>query len=265
MFNPVNFFKYLRELQRQKVPTKKNMDSYEKLLWLSEFSLDQHCQLINHNVRIEQLDANWLIIRKPELPLMPKIPNFLKEWLSNFDQLNHALPERYEWLERKDEKGEAYREQFDASVDRLALWQELLGEWKQWQKICKQRERVYNQFFTWFQQMKREGEDYELLWGHGIFTWKHESGDIKRPFFVTPIEIDFNSNEGIFKIAPNRSRMRMEMEYLPLDVANREACFQLENEVQNKDIDVWDSKVLEDYGRRLINLIHEHYIVRPLN
>ena len=78
MFNPVNFFKYLRELQRQKVPTKKNMDNYEKLLWLSEFNLDQHCQLINHNVRTEQLDANWLIIRKPELPLMPKIPNFLK-------------------------------------------------------------------------------------------------------------------------------------------------------------------------------------------
>ncbi len=257
MFNPVNFFKYLRELQRQKVPTKKNMDNYEKLLWLSEFNLDQHCQLINHNVRTEQLDANWLIIRKPELPLMPKIPNFLKEWLSNFDQLNHALPERHEWLERKDDKGEVYREQFSASIDRLAFWQELLEEWRQWQKICKQRERVYNQFFTWFQQMKREGEDYELLWGHGIFTWKHESGDIKRPFFVTPIEIDFNSNEGIFKIAPNRSRMRMEMEYLPLDVANREACFLLENEVQNKDIDVWESKALEDYGRRLINLIHE--------
>ena len=126
MFNPVNFFKYLRELQRQKVPTKKNMDNYEKLLWLSEFNLDQHCQLINHNVRTEQLDANWLIIRKPELPLMPKIPNFLKEWLSNFDQLNHALPERHEWLERKDDKGEVYREQFSASIDRLAFWQELL-------------------------------------------------------------------------------------------------------------------------------------------
>ena len=81
------------------------------------------------------------------------------------------------------------------------------NEWKPWaQKVVKiyKANLLYDQLYALRFLLKNEGDSYELLWGHGLLTWKHGGvGTIYAPIFLTPLTLYFDASKRVIEISPD--------------------------------------------------------------
>ena len=81
------------------------------------------------------------------------------------------------------------------------------NEWKLWaeqvQKVYKAN-LLYDQLYALRLLLKNEGDNYELLLGHGVLTWQHQGvGTIYTPIFLTPLILDFDASKRTIEINPD--------------------------------------------------------------
>lgn len=81
------------------------------------------------------------------------------------------------------------------------------NEWEPWaqkaRKIYKAN-LLYDQLYALRLLLKNEGDSYELLWGHGLLTWKHGGvGAIYAPIFLTPLTLGFDPSKRVIEISPD--------------------------------------------------------------
>ena len=63
---------------------------------------------------------------------------------------------------------------------------------------------LYDQLYALRFLLKNEGDSYELLWGHGLLTWKHGGvGTIYAPIFLTPLTLYFDASKRVIEISPD--------------------------------------------------------------
>jgi very-short-patch-repair endonuclease len=81
------------------------------------------------------------------------------------------------------------------------------NEWKPWADQVKkiyQANLLYDQLYALRLLLKNEGDNYELLLGQGLLTWKHaQVGTIYAPMFLTPLTLDFDPSKRVIEISPD--------------------------------------------------------------
>lgn len=125
------------------------------------------------------------------------VPDSLKDWVTI---LPNKLPETI-----------SVRYEPDHWVDHPELAKLLDGytenDWKPWAEQVKKVYKanlLYDQLYALRLLLKNEGDNYELLLGHGVLTWQHQGvGTIYTPIFLSPLTLDFDASKRTIEINPD--------------------------------------------------------------
>ncbi len=133
------------------------------------------------------------------------------------------------------------------------------NEWKGWadkvQKIYKAN-LLYDQLYALRLLLKNEGDNYELLLGHGLLSWKNSSvGSIYAPIFLTPLTLDFDASKRTIEISPDPI-FRSFVEITPVSEMDNPAEVDLDkwmSAVNSNPFDFWHLETLKSQASTFLN------------
>lgn len=132
-------------------------------------------------------------------------------------------------------------------------------EWTPWaEKVRKtyHANLLYDQLYALRLLLKNEGDNYELLLGHGLLTWKHKAvGTIYAPVFLIPLAIDFDAGKRVIEISAD-PMFRGFVETAPLYEMDNPAEMDIiswTDAINANPFDFWHLESLKAQSRRLIN------------
>jgi len=137
-----------------------------------------------------------------------------KEFRKNFEQGDKVPASLIEWVTLSPNKlPEVIEFKYipDLWVEHPELEKLLSGytenEWKPWSKKVEKVYKanlLYDQLYALRLLLKNEGDNYELLLGQGVLTWKHKKvNSIYAPIFLTPLVLDFDASKRTIEISPD--------------------------------------------------------------
>lgn len=148
----------------------------------------------------ERIEDAWLRVyraTKMDAPLLPRsLQSKVKSWQN---------PEQTPVL---TEKGQKQKAEFQTWLDDV---------WRPWAKkaaAAKNTKKLYDHLFTLYNRLQDESDTIELAFAHGLLSWKTEKEEIARHLFVTPLELHFDPDEGIFSLYPTSKGTRFDVDWL---------------------------------------------------
>lgn len=126
-----------------------------------------------------------------------EVPDDLKEWVI----LNPSKPpEAIDTRLISDPWAEHLELQSMLSQYIENLWQ----PWSEKVKKIYKANLLYDELYALRILLKNEGDNYELLWGHGLLTWLHpQIGAIYTPVFLTHLTLNFDPAKRVIEISPD--------------------------------------------------------------
>lgn len=249
-------FEYLLALKNITVPVVRKLQDYkETYWWQKELPLGDGCHLMP---KIKGSEA-WLEVHKQEIKSAPKIPQVLAEWVKVQGDEPDQVPEMHVMLlQTRDGKQEEVA--FAADAERVSVWEKwLTEEWKPWtvENLSKiQIDRFYNELFALDQRLEREGDSVELVWGHGLLTWKVNNVQVYRSLFTTRVELLFDSKKGIFTLVPTSSGTVFELDMLTNnELQGLHELVSLEREIQEAGVNPWHQPVIHAFLQQLVKTL----------
>ncbi len=174
--------------------------------WIDEISpleIPKAKEKIARKVRFDQNSVRVMEFKKfrkefvQESLFKSTVPDVLVDWVVlSPNKLPEAIDERY------------IEEYFSDHPELASLLKDYIeNEWSPWaQKVIKiyKANLLYDQLYALRLLLKNEGDSYELLWGHGLLTWKHKGvGAIYSPIFLTPLTLNFIAEKRVIEISPD--------------------------------------------------------------
>lgn len=195
-----------------------------------EIKFNKYKKEYKQGASIPPLLNGWVVITPGQLPIKIQA-NYVDDYWSNHDELQRLL--------------EGYIE----------------NEWKPWSNKVRgiyAANALYDQLFALRQLLNNEGDNYELLLGHGLLTWRHENvGDIYSPIFMTPLVIDFDASKGIIEILPDQLyRGFVEISSLyEMESLNEFDLDKWASKINEKPFDFWHLESLKLQSKTLVNYL----------
>ncbi|MEY2195402.1 AAA domain-containing protein [Neobacillus sp. BF23-41] len=181
----------------------------------------------------------WFEVHKQEIPTVPQVPSELKKWVTKFDNPEQSPTVLEVLVIGIDEEEKEIMELFDEDPKRKTSYQQWIEEWEMWAAEASPKmkiQQLYTDLFTLYQRFEREGEDIELVCGHGLLQWKIDDKQISRHILVTKLEITFDAKKGIFHLLPTSKGTAMETDMLlHIDFPNATRVMKMENQIQELD------------------------------
>lgn len=135
------------------------------------------------------------------------------------------------------------------------------NEWKLWaEQVMKvyKANLLYDQLYALRLLLKNEGDNYELLLGHGVLTWQHQGvGTIYTPIFLSPLTLDFDASKRTIEINPD-PMFRNFVETSSLYETDNPAEMDLitwGDTINGNPFDFWHLETLKIQAQTLINYI----------
>lgn len=205
-------FQFFKAVEDRRTPIIADVRNHGWVMWLH--ALPQH-ELIQL-VRPCPDSGEWLTVTKPELSPCPNPSENLKGWLD--DGWDNPSIERPKVLkERIEKRGEDYvRIAFEADKNRLSLfseWNTKRNLWRERELPLRQVLAVWERMFSLQNDLQRDGENWELVLGDGIFSYSGGSFPIFHPVMVRKVEQIFDSATLQFTFADSDARPEL---YTPL-------------------------------------------------
>lgn len=132
-------------------------------------------------------------------------------------------------------------------------------EWLDWAKEITETYKanaLYDQLYALRLSLKNQGDNYELLWGHGILTWDHPTaGEIYWPTFLSPVVIEFNAIKSVIEIHPDQL-YRPFVELAPLHELDHPAEVELHSwadKINADPFDFWNFEQIKRESTWLVN------------
>lgn len=191
-----------------------------------------------------------------------------KEFKRNFEQGNQ-IPESLEnWVVLKQNKlPEAIEVRYipDYWADHPEFEKLLDGytknEWRKWAEKVKKvytANLLYDQLYALRLLLKNEGDEYELLLGHGVLTWKNQkAGTVYAPIFLTPLTLDFDASKKTIEINPD-PMFRNFVEISSVSEMENPAEIDLDNwmgAINTNPFDFWHLETLKSQASTFLNYL----------
>ena len=183
---------YLMQLTSLRSKLVRDIDEYDKVLWLSDVPHERGCFTQAWGSDKEHDPDEWLEVQSRREPELPTVPAQCREWLNHQALLNKAdfpelLPEitrqiqSPHWREGSDQpKTIPHTERLENHPDTQGAWDCYLEDkwlpWTEEHNSWEKAHKVYSALFAIHQEQLRLGEEYELVLGLGLLTWQTSSG-----------------------------------------------------------------------------------------
>ena len=135
------------------------------------------------------------------------------------------------------------------------------NDWEPWAERVKKAYKanlLYDQLYALRLLLKNEGDNYELLLGHGVLTWKHKSvGAIYSPVFLTPLVLDFDAAKRTIEISPD-PMFRNFVEITPVSEMDNPAEIDLDTwmgAINTNPFDFWHFESLKSQANTFLNYL----------
>ncbi len=274
----VEFMKRIAELQRKST---KLIENYPQVLWLSEIPKLKGCYLKSSMSDKDYDDSVWLEIQGRREPQLPSLPKKCFDWvdlesLKNKDEipmLKDYLPKQGEsqiWekaIETKLNDIEALRLEDYPEIEKR--WEKYIDEqwlnWKDdhddWEKV----NRVYKKLFNIYQEQLKMGEEYELVIGLGLLTWKIPNlYQVQRHVTVATAALEFDAKLRKFIVTPHLdgANLRVELDMLEVEKTINISQESINQEIQNANDDLWNNTKIEDTNKEIVHALEGDYYDR---
>lgn len=188
-------FRYLLEVRKAWDKPLFHIDDHEKYWWQTDL---QSWLGVEWGEREE--DA-WLRVYRTTQLELPIIPQSLATVVKDEENPNRK-PKLAN--EAQEEKGAEF-----------AQWlEEVWYPWSKKAKEAKISKQLYDELFALYNRLQDDSDTLELVFGHGLLTWKTDRGEISRHLFVTPMELKFDVEEGLFSLYPTSKGTRFDGDWL---------------------------------------------------
>lgn len=250
-----NFFEYLLALNNLFGKVTRDFREFEDNWFLNDFKELDGCFLLDECHE----EGTFLEIHRPEITekdkQFPKPPALIKEWVKN-DYSNETtrlvMPNERAIIQGEEEMVELFAD----DSPRVSAYRSWENDWNTWAERLfekKQVQKLYGEFFELIQQMEKEGEALEFIFGKGMFCWKHPDdkiGTIRSPLLSTKLELDLDAEKGIISAKQVEQVTMVEREmFSGVHLPNITKLNNLMQEVQNHHI-------LEDHTDFFTQFVH---------
>ncbi|EGW41395.1 AAA domain-containing protein [Desulfosporosinus sp. OT] len=241
-------FQYLLAVKSLTIPVDRDVNKYISLWWEDEIPNIEGCYLFGSGKNPEA----WLEVHKQNIDLPPVLPQILENWIIWNPKNPTTKPVTKEIM---DIEGNLFTD----STERVETWEKWLVKWDSWSIDIMPKyliQKIYGEFFALYQTFQSESETIELAWGHGLLTWHSNGERVKRPLFVTHMELVFNSKQGSFEIVPNGKPTALEIDMLAgIELPNIDMINKIDKGIQEVGIDPRDKTTLEPLSKQIVNIL----------
>lgn len=274
----INLFTYLRDLTSLRSKSIRTVDSYE-VLWFGDIPKEKECFTPAWGGARSEEEEVWLTIKKPTIKPFPPVPEEVEQRvseasLSDSSTLPELLP-RILNSEYQEPEGTTGDEEYERIPQYLELsdhprveqlWFAYLE--KHWIPWSEERERVskvqkvYAQLHGMYQQKKKLGEQYEVVIGLGLLSWRVPSGHEVRRHLIT-IQATIDLRRDTLFVTPTAEGSKLTLEQDMLEASDRpsvEAQKTIEGCLDDLGDDIWNYHEMEEILRRWINDLSPHGI-----
>ncbi len=270
----LRLIEYLLNLASLRNKLRRDVAEYNKVLWLSDIPKQKNCFTQAWGKDQEYSSDIWIEVQNRKEPELPSIPNKCEGWIEKSSlRRKEDLPElkserNYEiknplWKEGNNQNEYInITENIEDHPEVQKEWENYLEEsWLPWVENHNSWERVhkiYSELFTIHQEQLRLGEEYELVLGIGLLTWKTPSEQrIRRHLIVADAMLEFEAKLGKFivRVHPEGSRLRPELDMLDANEKPINAEGNAKEALNNSTDDPWDNDCIDSVLKALIHSI----------
>ena len=253
----------------------RDLSQYDEVFWFGDIPRESRCQCIawrigqNPDELAEERSDTWVEVRKPVLRTPPEVPDELEQWVKADEVTDSSLEEPGLFSEipitiLDEDEGLPIRTEIlklDDSPEVFDLWMDYVeSRWKPWAAEDRRLQRIqnaYNQLFTIYQRQEKLGEQYEVVVGIGLLSWKSPaSGPIRRHVVCLQARVEFDRLRGIMIVRAGSDGPQPALECEMLDTSDRPEVVgmtALDDAVKELDGDPWEGPQLEATLRMLAN------------
>ena len=226
-------FLYLRDLVRVRSKSVRDLDVYERVLWLKDLPSGRFgWSIFTDNDQTSDSEA-WFEVARIQLPEAPTPPDVIANWV-NMKSVHLASLEE-PGLIKPDDSEQEIPEQVHQT------YKEYLDDlWLPWQKEYSSKKPYFDFYTDLFEMGKRRqalGEIFEIVMGFGFLTWIRNDMSIKRHVITTPTELVVDGATGNIEVRPStEGRNRLELDMLdPPDQGRPNVVRELGEIIENSD------------------------------
>ncbi len=248
-------YTFLKEFTELRTKTIRDVEEYEDVLWFSDVPREPECSCaawLRGNER-EVADV-WLEVRQPRLVAAPNPSKELGPWL----ELGQIADSSLEMPELRKEI--AVRIHDTTGEDRFerrllsdnpgikSLWEKYVEvswwPWAEADRRAQATQRVYTKLFSIYQKQQRLGEQYEVVLGLGLLSWRTpDNQKVRRHLLAASASVAFDSVRGIMTVGSAGEGAKTHIEQDMLDPTCRPDAQELqalEAQVAEVGDQVWD-------------------------
>ncbi len=222
-------YTFLKEFTELRTKAVRSLDQYDEVLWFSDVPREPECDCAAwHRGRDRESGEVWLEIRQPSLLPAPDPPAELQPWLVREQVTDSSL----EMPDLRDEIAAPVQDDFgEERFERRLIenhpqikeaWERYVeAQWWPWAESDRRVQavqRVYTQLFSIYQKQQRLGEQFEIVLGLGVLSWRMPDGhDIRRHLIAANTSISFDAVRGIMTVGPAGEGAKAQIEQDMLD------------------------------------------------
>jgi len=236
----VRLVDYLLRLASLRTKLVRDISEYEKVLWVSAVPHKRGC-FTQAWGRDEDYDSDvWIEVQTRREPELPSIPDQCKDWIDigalrnkeDIPELKTEITKQIknpEWQEGADQPEYVSRtEHVEDFPEIQKAWERYLDKrWLPWVDDHNDWEsvhKVYSALFAIHQEQLRLGEEYELILGIGLLTWRTPTGQrVRRHLLVADAILGFEARLGKFTVRPHTEGTKLRPEFDMLDIEDQPA------------------------------------------
>lgn len=278
MGKAIRLLEFLKELASIRAKKVRNINSYEKVLWLKDIPHEDECftQTWGENVR-DDLDV-WVEVKRRNEPELPRIPEPCEDWVNESDlknksdipKLNSEIATQLinpDWQEDSDQS--RYIDKIlklEDSPEIQQAWDNYIGNhWNRWVEEHNKWEnihKVYTDLFEIHQIQLKRGEEYELVLGLGLLTWQPPNGERVRRHVLTAnaiLEFEARSGKFIVRSNPDGANVRPELDMLEIEDQPAQAENQAKETLKEAEDNPWDMQSIENALKEITHFLRGNY------
>ena len=273
----IRLLEYLIRIASLRTKIIRDVSDYSQTLWLHEIPKEKGCFTQAWGPDEEYDQDIWIEIQTSHEPELPKVPEVCLDWVkrntlrntNDFPELLNEIIrqiENPEWEEGTDLPQfisqtftlQAHPE-VQAAWDRFVeqKWMPWAEEHQKWESVHK----VYSTLFAIYQEQLRLGEEYELVLGIGLLTWKTPSNQrVRRHLVVANALLEFEARLGKFTVRPNPdgANLRPELDMLDMEEQPARAEEAAKKGLIEATDDPWNIDCVEGILKALVHSINPH-------
>ena len=175
---------------------------------------------------------------------------------NNIVNLNNKIIElekRWQYLEGNDHI------KFEDDNDRKESWEQYISEWQEWRDEALPKYKIqefYGELFSLYQRLQREGDLFEIVYGHGLITWLINNINICHPLLTTRLELVFDYNHSRFYLIPTDNGTEFEINFLwDIDLPNISHLNQVTKQYDESEQIPYESNLIKPFFKDIVNII----------